>query len=74
MSLHTIINTRTCMSFRENICKLKMCHAARMLTDPDLSVARIAEALGYTDPGNFRRIFKNYYGCSPHTYRSNRSS
>ena len=57
------------MSFSQNVQKLKMRRAARLLTNPDLSVSAIAEELGYMDSGNFRQIFKKYYGMTPAEYR-----
>lgn len=67
--LQRIIKSSTGMSFSENIQKLKMGQAARLLSNPNLSIAAIAEELGYADPGNFRHIFKKYYGVTPLDYR-----
>ncbi|WP_257903886.1 AraC family transcriptional regulator [Schaedlerella arabinosiphila] len=33
-----------------------------------MSVSAIAEKLGYMDSGNFRHIFKKYYGVAPAEY------
>lgn len=67
--LQRIIKSSTGMSFSENIQKLKMNQAAKLLSNPDLSVSQIAEELGYADAGNFRHIFKKYYGMTPMEYR-----
>lgn len=67
--IQRIIKNCTGMSFSQNIPKLKMRRAARLLTNPDLSVSTIAEELGYMDSGNFRHIFKKYYGMTPAEYR-----
>ena len=67
--IQRIIKNCTGMSFSQNIQKLKMRRAARLLTNPDLSVSAIAEELGYMDSGNFRHIFKKYYGMTPAEYR-----
>ncbi len=69
--LQRIIKNSTGMSFSENIRKLKMRQAVRLLADQDLSLTRISEMLGYADSGNFRQVFKKYYGCTPSEYRSN---
>lgn len=61
------------MSFSENILKLKMNHAARLLSNPDLSITMIAEELGYSDAGNFRAVFKKYYGVTPMEFRTQQS-
>lgn len=68
--IQRIIKKSTGISFSENIQKLKMKHAAQLLMDPDRSVSAVAEDLGYSDVGNFRHIFKKYYGMSPAEYRS----
>lgn len=46
-----------------------MRQAARLLSDSSLSVSDISERLGYTDAGNFRRIFKKYYRTTPVEFR-----
>ena len=69
--LQRIIKSSTGMSFSENILKMKMGQAARLLANPNLSIAAIAEELGYADSGNFRHIFKKYYAVTPMEYREN---
>ncbi len=68
--IQRIIKTSTGKSFSENIQQLKMKKAARLLGNPDLSIVKIAEELGYSDPGNFRNLFKKYYGMTLSEYRS----
>lgn len=36
-----------------------------------LSIKYIAYNLGYQDPANFSRAFKNFYGMSPKQYNIN---
>lgn len=67
--IQRIIKSCTGMSFSQNIQKLKMRQATRLLMNPDKPVSAIAEELGYADAGNFRRIFKKYYGMTPAEYR-----
>lgn len=67
--LQRIIKSSTGMSFSENILKLKMNRAARLLANSDLSIACISQQLGYSDPGNFRSVFKKYHGMAPADYR-----
>ena len=71
--IQRIIKSSTGMSFSENIQKLKLRQAARLLMNPARSVASIAEELGYDDPGNFRYIFKKYYGMTPLEYRAEKN-
>ena len=41
------------------------------VTMKELSIAAIAEELGYSDASNFRAVFKKYFGCTPQEYRQN---
>ena len=68
--IQRIIKKSTGCSFSENIQKLKTKHAAQLLSDPDRSISAISEELGYSDTGNFRHIFRKYYGMTPAEYRS----
>ncbi|MCC8046606.1 MAG: helix-turn-helix transcriptional regulator [Clostridiales bacterium] len=67
--IQRIIKKSTGISFSENIQKLKMRKAARLLSNPNVSVTAIAEELGYSDQGSFRHIFRKYYGMTPIEYR-----
>jgi AraC-like DNA-binding protein len=44
--------------------------ARLLLADTDLSIAEIARSLGYSEPNNFRRAFRNWTGLSPREYRA----
>lgn len=67
--LQRIIKSSTGMSFSENIQKLKMRHAARLLSNPEISISAVSEELGYSDTGNFRHVFKKFYGMTPMEFR-----
>ena len=69
--IQRIIKEATGLSFRENILKLRMIHAVRLLQSTQLSVVEIAERLNYETPANFRTAFKKYYGMSPSQYKKN---
>lgn len=43
--------------------------AARLLKDGGLTLAKIASALGYSDPAHFTRAFARWTGMTPRTYR-----
>ena len=72
--IQRIIKKSTGISFSENIQKLKMKHAAQLLMDPDRPVSSIADELGYSDVGNFRNVFRKFYGMPPAEYRSHPES
>ena len=56
-------------SFDQNFSKyiesLRLNEAMRLLKEGNLSVARIAEAVGYNSPQSFRRAYKRVYGTTP---------
>lgn len=44
--------------------------ARLLLAETDLSIVEIARTLGYSEPNNFRRAFRNWTGLSPREYRA----
>lgn len=48
--------------------------ALRLLDDPTLAIQRVAEWLGYRDPANFTRAFRQWTGQTPSQYRATRRS
>lgn len=50
--------------------RLKMAHAASLLTNRELLVKEVAERVGYDDPYHFSKSFKRVYGLSPGVFRS----
>jgi len=48
----------------------RMYTAEELLSDPDLSVAEVAKAVGYADPFAFSTAFKRRRGMSPRKFRS----
>ncbi len=57
---------------------MDLLHAARrrdalsLLTRPALEVAQIAQMLGYADPANFTRAFRQWTGLTPSAWRTSR--
>ena len=56
-------------SFSSYLVKIRMEHAAELLSASDLSTSQIADAVGFYSPEYFRTSFKNYYGLTPRNYR-----
>ncbi|MDT7847805.1 AraC family transcriptional regulator [Streptomyces justiciae] len=52
------------------ITECRMDEAASLLADTDLSIARIAETVGYADAFGFSAAFKRHRGRSPSKYRA----
>jgi|GEM_PF-1024072 len=53
----------------EYIMRQKTQKAADLLLSSSRTVSEISYSLGFTDPYHFSRVFKRFYGMSPHHYR-----
>ncbi len=51
-----------------------MTHARDLLRTSNLSVAEIADRVGYSDPSNLRRAFKQAMGVGLKDYRTGRDA
>jgi AraC-like DNA-binding protein len=47
----------------------QMRRATTLLADPEYSASEVAYRLGYSDPANFARAFRRWFGEAPGTYR-----
>ncbi len=56
-------------SYRRLLEEARRRDAINLLTKPELEIQKIAELLGYTDPANFTRAFRQWTGKSPSQYR-----
>lgn len=52
----------------------KVVEAQRLLTQTDMTVSEVSEALGYNDASYFSRVFRRYTGTSPAAVRSKNST
>jgi len=66
--LCTYFRERTGEHYSDFLSRLRMEKAAKLLADRLWSVADVSRELGYSNPKNFSRAFKNYYGSSPREY------
>ena len=57
------------LSYSDLVEKTRFELACRLLDTPEGSVAQVAKALGYADPGSFSRAFTRWTGMSPRQYR-----
>lgn len=48
---------------------IRMENAMQFLLNPDLSISEVGLIVGYEDPLYFSRVFKNYVGIPPSSYR-----
>lgn len=56
-------------SFRSLVEAHRRRRAVELLGQPELSVADVAERLGYEEPTNFARACRRWFGMSPRAYR-----
>lgn len=66
--LNRVFRKENNMSISQYIILQRMTLAARLLENPDLTAASIAERVGYKDYSHFTKSFSNFYGCSPTNY------
>lgn len=67
--LSRLFKQKTGEGFSDYLLRRKMERAAVLLRDISLKTYEIAEAVGYDNPKNFSRSFKQFYGVSPREYR-----
>ncbi len=57
------------VSFREQLCRIRVEESKRLLTSTDYPLAAIALAMGFTDQSYFCKVFKRITGITPSQYR-----
>lgn len=55
-------------SFSQILLEQRMERALALSKGTNLSIEEIAVMLGYSNPSNFYKAFRAYYGCSPREY------
>lgn len=59
----------TGLSFSEYLMEIRLSHAVKDLTNPNLKIEYIAEKNGFSNTRSFVSAFKNKYDCLPSKYR-----
>jgi len=67
--LSRLFREKTGMTFSEYVIGEKMKHAAVLLKSTDYKAYEIADMVGYDNPKNFTRAFKQHYHVIPSEYR-----
>lgn len=67
--LSRLFKSQTSFSFSEYLLKKRMERACILLSDARNKIYEISDAIGYDNPKNFSRAFRNYYHMSPKEYR-----
>ncbi len=68
--LSSAFKAGTGISFSRCLLQVRMEQALRMLSDRSVKLYEIADAVGYLNPKNLTRNFKEYYGLTPQEYRA----
>lgn len=56
----------TGLSPHQYVTQTRIEHAKRVLLRGDMTVAEVAQAVGFTDQSQFARVFKQLVGLTPH--------
>lgn len=57
------------ISFSDYLIEIRLSHAMKDLTDPNLTIEYIAEKNGFSNTRSFVSSFKSKYFCLPSSYR-----
>ncbi len=65
-----LFKQKTGINFTDYVTDCRMKKAADLLNDYNYRIYDISEIVGYSNPKNFARTFKQYYGVTPSEYRT----
>lgn len=57
------------INFQDYVTQSRMEYAKRALEGLNVKIIDVASQLGYNNPKNFTRVFKNYFGITPRDYQ-----
>ena len=60
---------KTGENFSDYLLKMRMKKAGELLKNPGLHIYEVGRQVGYSNPNNFTRTFRNYYGMTPKAYQ-----
>lgn len=64
-----VFKESTGVSFQDYVTMKRMEYARSALTGINVKIHDVAETLGYSNPKNFTRVFKSYFGVSPKEFQ-----
>ncbi len=67
--LASLFKTKVGVSYIKYLTSLRLEQAKKLLRTTDLTIAAVAEAVGYQTPTNFYRLFQRETGMTPAAYR-----
>ncbi|NLW55253.1 MAG: response regulator [Firmicutes bacterium] len=68
--LSKLFKEQTGENFSDFLIKIRMTKAAELLGDISLKTYQVSDLVGYSNPKNFTRTFKKYYGKTPKEFRN----
>ena len=71
--LSTAFGEEAGISFSKYLTQVRLQHAMEMLKDRHIRLYEIADAVGYMNPKNLTRNFKEYYGITPQEFRAGKT-
>ena len=74
MQLYRIFKKETGSNLNDYFLQSKMAYASTLLLTSSDSALSIAQTIGYATQSHFGKAFKDYFGCSPSTYRKNNAT
>jgi AraC-like DNA-binding protein len=72
--LDRLLKEHTGLTFLQQLRRIRMRHAERLLLTTTLSIKETAFASGYTCTGSFHRDFRRMHGCAPRAWRDIRTA
>jgi YesN/AraC family two-component response regulator len=60
------------MSFKPYVNQLRVEKAKRLMSEQESSINEIASKVGFKNTNSFIRVFKQFEGTTPGTYRTNK--
>lgn len=66
--ISALLKKETGKSFSRILLEKRMAHALVLLQGTTLSIDSVSAMLGYSNPSNFHKAFREYYGKSPREY------
>lgn len=72
--ISSFIHKETGKSFSKILLEQRMERSLSLLKGTNLSIEEIAIMIGYSNPSNFYKAFRNHFGCSPREYQHTESA
>jgi AraC-like DNA-binding protein len=71
--LDRLLKEHTGLTFLQQLRRIRMRHAERLLLTTAVSIKETASACGYANLLNFRRDFQRAHGCGARVWRAHRT-